>query len=93
MDYQAVRCRCPESPSRGGVSGDGRAEGIPARRLGSPLESAAVIAFLASNEASYIVGETIYVDSGVTSQLSPPPYQIWATHAYRPRHHTVARPQ
>jgi NAD(P)-dependent dehydrogenase (short-subunit alcohol dehydrogenase family) len=61
---------------RGGVNGDGQAELIPARRLGSPLEIAAVVAFLASNEASYIIGQTIYVDGGITSLLSPPQYQI-----------------
>ncbi len=49
---------------------------IPMNRLGMPLEIGAVVAFLASNDASYIIGQTIYVDGGITSQLSPPQYQI-----------------
>jgi 3-oxoacyl-[acyl-carrier protein] reductase len=49
---------------------------IPQRRLGLPLEVAAVVAFLASDEASYIIGQTLYVDGGITSQLSPSQYQI-----------------
>ena len=36
----------------------------PLGRLGDPSEVAAVAAFLASDEASYITGETIYVDGG-----------------------------
>ncbi|MDX1431754.1 MAG: SDR family oxidoreductase [Gammaproteobacteria bacterium] len=36
----------------------------PLGRLGEPSEVAAVAAFLASDEASYITGETIYVDGG-----------------------------
>jgi glucose 1-dehydrogenase len=36
----------------------------PLRRIGDPDEVAAVAAFLASDEASYLTGETIYVDGG-----------------------------
>lgn len=42
---------------------------IPAQRLGTPLETAAAVAFLASSEASYIIGQVIYVDGGLTIQL------------------------
>lgn len=37
---------------------------IPMRRLGRPEEIAAAIAFLLSDEASYITGQTIFVDGG-----------------------------
>jgi NAD(P)-dependent dehydrogenase (short-subunit alcohol dehydrogenase family) len=36
----------------------------PMGRLGEPAEIASVAAFLASDEASYITGETINVDGG-----------------------------
>ena len=52
------------------------AKRIPINRLGLPQEIGAVVAFLASEDASYIIGQTIYVDGGVTSQLSPPQYPI-----------------
>jgi len=38
---------------------------IPMRRIGEPEEIAAVIAFLASDDASYITGQTIYADGGM----------------------------
>lgn len=37
---------------------------IPLKRMGRPEEVAAMIAFLASEEASYITGATFYVDGG-----------------------------
>jgi NAD(P)-dependent dehydrogenase (short-subunit alcohol dehydrogenase family) len=36
----------------------------PLKRVGAPKEVGDVVAFLASDKASYITGETIYVDGG-----------------------------
>lgn len=42
------------------------AEHNPVRRVGFPEDIAAAAAFLASDESSYITGQTLYVDGGVT---------------------------
>lgn len=44
---------------------------IPLRRSGTVEDIAAMVAFLASPESSYVTGQVIYVDGGITAQLSP----------------------
>lgn len=39
------------------------------KRIGTTDEVAGVAAFLASNDASYITGETIIISGGTTSRL------------------------
>jgi NAD(P)-dependent dehydrogenase (short-subunit alcohol dehydrogenase family) len=45
---------------------------VPLGRKGAPAETAAVVAFLASQQSSYVTGQTICVDGGATAQLAPP---------------------
>jgi 3-oxoacyl-[acyl-carrier protein] reductase len=40
---------------------------IPARRVGRPEEVAAAVRFLASDEAAYVTGTTLYVDGGMSA--------------------------
>ena len=42
----------------------------PLQRLGDPDEVAKVVAFLCSEDASYITGCDVLVDGGVTAKLS-----------------------
>jgi NAD(P)-dependent dehydrogenase (short-subunit alcohol dehydrogenase family) len=44
---------------------------IPMLRAGNPLEIGAAIAFLVSEDASYITGTILPVDGGVLAQLYP----------------------
>lgn len=41
---------------------------IPMKRLADPIEIARVVAFLASDEASYMTGEIVHVDAGYTAR-------------------------
>jgi 3-oxoacyl-[acyl-carrier protein] reductase len=43
---------------------EARAETLPVRRVGYPDDIAAAVAFLCSDEASFITGQTLYIDGG-----------------------------
>lgn len=49
-----------------GLVGDKLKEIIPMKRIGSPEEIARVVAFLASDEASYMTGQVLRVDGGLS---------------------------
>lgn len=47
-------------------------QGIPAQRAGQPEEMAGVIAFLASDDASFMHGSIVVADGGVTAATGQP---------------------
>jgi len=49
----------------------------PMRRSGTPEEVAEVIAFLTSDRASYLTGQSIVVDGGNTIQEYKGPSELW----------------
>ena len=44
-----------------------RARQVPLRRVGAPTDIANAVAFLASDQASYVSGQILYVDGGVSA--------------------------
>ena len=70
-----ANCVCPgptDTPLFASVGGDdpklreALIRAIPFRRLGQPADIANAVAFLASDEASYITGQTVSVSGGLT---------------------------
>jgi NAD(P)-dependent dehydrogenase (short-subunit alcohol dehydrogenase family) len=73
-----VNCVCPglidsrmlsaiiegRNPGKAPVASDKIVERIPARRLGLASEVASIVAFLASDEASYVSGSAYTIDGG-----------------------------
>jgi 3-oxoacyl-[acyl-carrier protein] reductase len=49
-----------------GIAGDQIKSVIPMKRIGKPEEIASVVAFLASDEASYLTGQVLRVDGGLS---------------------------
>jgi len=76
-----VNCVCPglidsrmlssiiqgRNPGNAPVPNDRIVERIPARRLGQPSEVASIVAFLASDDASYVSGSAYTVDGARTA--------------------------
>jgi 3-oxoacyl-[acyl-carrier protein] reductase len=44
-----------------------RARAVPLKRVGEPADIANVVAFLSSDQSSYVSGQVIYVDGGITA--------------------------
>jgi len=63
--------RVPATPRWEQLTGE-RAPRIPLGRLGDPHEIGHAVAFLASAAAAYVTGQVLYVDGGLTAQLTPP---------------------
>jgi NAD(P)-dependent dehydrogenase (short-subunit alcohol dehydrogenase family) len=55
------------APSYEGELKAQRAQAVPLRRIGTPEDIANAVSFLVSDQASYISGQILYVDGGVTA--------------------------
>lgn len=56
------------APAYEGERYEQRAQLVPLRRIGTPEDIANAISFLVSDQASYISGQILYVDGGITAQ-------------------------
>ncbi len=51
---------------------EGRGQELPLRRGGTPEDVAAAVLYLVSDAASFVTGQVLYVDGGLSAQLRPP---------------------
>ena len=58
-------------PREGDKAGWDAVERVPMRCFGVALDIGAAVAFLASPDAAFVTGQILYVDGGLTAQLSP----------------------
>ena len=65
----AIRTPMTQSSYGTEIGRAARSRGVGLRRVGEPEEIAAVIAFLVSNDASYISGDDVLVDGGMGAAL------------------------
>ena len=56
-----------------GDAGGARGSVVPMRREGTPEEVAGAVAFLASDDAGYVTGQSLLVDGGVSAAWPVPP--------------------
>ena len=64
IDTEMTRDQSIKEPLQGGLEST-----IPVGRVGTPSDIAHLVAFLCSKEASYITGQTIAVDGGLSVRL------------------------
>lgn len=63
------------------------AERVPLGRIGRPQEIAAAVAFLASDQSSFITGSSLYVDGGLNQIRGPGPHVRRHSHRIVRRNH------
>ena len=51
---------------------EGRGQDLPLRRGGTPADIAGAVLYLVSDAASFVTGQVLYVDGGLTAQLRSP---------------------
>jgi 3-oxoacyl-[acyl-carrier protein] reductase len=67
-----------------------RGQTVPLGRVGYPEDIAGAVAFLASDDASYITGQTLYVDGGMLAQLRSPQVDAPLPDSVKARLHPTA---